>query len=117
MSNNIWHTDINKLTDDGIVFIARGDELGYGMYDPETNCIKNFITYEFYELDEIDSYCYLHDLLMLESKLKKAIQALKLAKEKFEFIKYHIESGEDITVDSHCQIGIDEINKFLNKKD
>lgn len=72
-----WHTDINQLTDDEIVFIARGDELGYGMYDPETNCIRNFRTYELYELDEIDKYCYLYDLLTLESKLEIAIKAFK----------------------------------------
>lgn len=77
MTNNIWHTDINKLTDDEIAFVAREDELGYGMYDPVTNCIKSFRTYEFYELDEIDRYCYLHDLLTLESKLEITIKALK----------------------------------------
>lgn len=77
MSNNIWHTDINKLTDDEIAFVARGNEFGYGKYDDITNCIVEFSTREFYELDEIDRYCYLYDLQSLESKLEVTIKALK----------------------------------------
>lgn len=95
MTNNIWHDSI----DSNFTEIA-------GLVDNPKTIVKHN-----------GKYAYLADLLVLESKLETAIQALKLAKEKIEFIKYHIESGEDITVEPHCQIGIDEINKVLNKKD
>lgn len=88
MTNNIWHAPDESPKEPkrkSYIYLLVNDNLNH-----------YYILYWFkkpchgwaYEVNErhIERWAYLDDLLALESKLEKAIQALKVAKEKIQIL-------------------------------
>ncbi len=116
MSKDIWHTKDEIPRQESRVLWKSGNVICGGRFDTHYKCFCGPAS-QFVDLRDVSRWCYLDDLLVLETELELTRKALDVAVDTLKWIDETYESGQELETDiwAKCQYALEQITTLEQK--